>query len=149
MTTAPPSGRALPPGRLAEWVVLPSTPAAAGIARSFLAEALSLEPADVVDTVALLTSELVANAVLHGGDPIRLQLRRHAARLRVEVRDGGQPFAVPKGIEWSLTDEGGRGLLLVEALASSWGCEGNGPAHAGKTLWFELACESDAPAVAL
>jgi anti-sigma regulatory factor (Ser/Thr protein kinase) len=149
VTAAPAPGRARPESLLADSVALPSTTAAAGIARSFLARALRLEPADVVDTAALLTTELVANAVLHGGDPVRLQLRRHAGRLRVEVLDGGQPFPVPTGTVWSLTHEGGRGLLLVQALASSWGCESNGPAPAGKTLWFELACdEPDAPAVA-
>jgi anti-sigma regulatory factor (Ser/Thr protein kinase) len=123
----------------APWVGLPATPAAAGLARRFLARALSLERPDVVDVIVLLTSELVANAVVHGREPIRLQLHRQAGTVRIEVHDGGLPFTAPAAGTWSVTDESGRGLRLLDALASSWGSHSNGPALAGKTLWFELA----------
>lgn len=120
-------------------MALPATPAAPGLARAFLVHSLVLELSDVVDVAVLLTSELVANAVLYGLEPIRLQLHRHGGLLRIEVQDGGLPFTPGTPGAWSMTDEGGRGLSLVDALASSWGCHSGGAALAGKTLWFELA----------
>lgn len=123
----------------AQRVVLPATPAAAGVARRFLTGLLRAERPDVVDVAVLLTSELVGNAVLHGRAPIRLQLLRRAGRLRIEVGDDGPPFALPAAGSWSLTGEGGRGLMLLDALAGSWGSESSGAGLTGKTLWFELA----------
>jgi anti-sigma regulatory factor (Ser/Thr protein kinase) len=126
------------------WLALPATPEAAGLARRFLLGALRRERDEVVDVVLLLASELVANAVVHGEEPIRLQLHRHGDVLRVEVRDGGLPFVAPAAGAWSGTDESGRGLLLLHALARSWGNQSNSDATTGKTMWFELPCREPA-----
>lgn len=127
-------------------MALPATPDAAGLARAFLVTSLVEELADVVDVAVLLTSELVANAVRYGLEPIRLQLQHDAGLLRIEVHDGGLPFTPRTPRRWSTTDEGGRGLGLVDALASSWGSVSGSSGPAGKTLWFELADErTDAP----
>ena len=123
----------------AGWIPLPSTPGAPGLARRFLATALSAEDQEVADVAALLTSELVTNAVLHGQGPVRLQVRRGAATLRVEVSDGSTPFALRPPSEGDALDGDGLGLLLLNALATSWGSQYAGPTTAGKTLWFELA----------
>lgn len=130
------------------WVALPASPAAAGLARRFLASSLQTEGPEVINVAALLTSELVSNAVRHGREPIRLQLHRRGSTLRIEVCDGGPPFAAPTTRAWSLTDESGRGLRLLDALTTSWGSDSNGPATAGKTLWFELSCDEQDEAVA-
>jgi anti-sigma regulatory factor (Ser/Thr protein kinase) len=87
----------------------------------------------LVHDVELLTTELVTNAVLHGGGLDRLHLQALPAGIRVEVSDrsnhGPLPGVVPD-------DAGtGRGLLLVAQIASRWGVE-RGPE--GKTVWAEV-----------
>lgn len=82
----------------------------------------------------LLLSELVTNALVHTGDGAVVAVSVEPQKLRVEVRDfvPGMPLShVPNA------DDGthGRGLVLVESLADSWGIS----AHAlGKVVWFEL-----------
>ncbi len=86
-----------------------------------------------VDVAALLTSELVTNAVVHAGSPATVVLSRSEAALRVAVIDegGGMP-AVDRARNLS---EGGRGLALVDELSASWGVIRLGT---GKTVWFAL-----------
>ncbi|MFD7323963.1 ATP-binding protein [Streptomyces sp. NPDC059875] len=93
----------------------------------------------IADTVALGAQELMANAVTHGcrGQgarefTVRASCRR--GRFRVEVQD---PSAVRPVLRAAGADcEGGRGLVLVDALASRWGVQ-PGPGR-GKTIWMEL-----------
>lgn len=118
---------------------LPAGPSAASTARGFLVGCLGDVAPDVIDEVLLLTSELVTNAVLHGSAPIRLQLRRRDTTLRVDVSDGGGPFALAAAPVRSRTAEGGRGLLLIDALATDWGSRDNEGTSSGKTVWFELS----------
>ncbi|MQA97096.1 MAG: SpoIIE family protein phosphatase [Streptosporangiales bacterium] len=80
----------------------------------------------------LLVSELVTNAIVHGGPPVRLRLLR-ADRLVCEVHDGGHDLPVLRPAEE--TDEHGRGLQLVTGLAKRWGVSRTGE---GKVVWFEL-----------
>ncbi|MFD4788370.1 ATP-binding protein [Streptomyces sp. NPDC058459] len=88
------------------------------------------------ETVALVVAELAANAVLHGRVPGRdfeVRLRHEAGHVRVEVSDTHP--AHPKLPAPDPTAEGGRGLLLVEAVATRWGTSTRtGP---GKTVWAE------------
>lgn len=88
-----------------------------------------------VDDAALLVTELATNALRHGGPGVDLWLRPVAGGgLRVELVDG-RPGTLP-GVSVPDADaEGGRGLLLVSALARSWGSE---RLSAGKCVWFEL-----------
>ncbi|MCZ2848201.1 ATP-binding protein [Modestobacter sp. VKM Ac-2978] len=83
----------------------------------------------------LLVTELVANVVDHaGGDVLTLELSLAGAWLRVGVLDGS---AVPPVVrELSLTEERGRGMQLVDAIADRWGCEEH---RGGKRVWFELS----------
>lgn len=95
------------------------------------------------ETVALVVAELAANAVLHGRVPgrdfeLRLRCDRPAGVVRVEVADThpGCPKPPQPGQDPADT-EGGRGLLLVDAVATRWGVEERrGP---GKTVWAECA----------
>ncbi|MFD3735416.1 ATP-binding protein [Streptomyces sp. NPDC058632] len=98
----------------------------------------------VSDTVTLVVAELAANAVLHGRVPgrdfeLRLTCDRTAGLVRVEVSDthpAHPELPEPAGRPAADT-EGGRGLLLVEAVADRWGVDGRmGP---GKTVWAECA----------
>ncbi|WP_406124762.1 ATP-binding protein [Streptomyces canus] len=112
-------------------------------ARRFTAEALAgwgLAETARADDVLLCVSELVTNALLHGVPPgrqLRLFLRYDVSALVVEVHDsgGGEPRVTDEA------DEGGRGLLLVAALADTWGFQERA---LGKFVWceFELGTRS-------
>lgn len=84
--------------------------------------------------VALLTNELVTNAVLHARTRIGLRISRLSGRLRVEVGDASrQVLAIrPRNLD----AQTGRGLELVDSLAISWGVEQD--ADNGKVVWFEV-----------
>lgn len=120
---------------------LPVDPLAARTARHYLVSCLTDVAPDAIDVVLLLASELVTNAVQHGSAPIRLQLHRRGATLRVEISDAGVLFAMTPMLAWSRTAEGGRGLPLVNALARDWGSQPQADTSPGKTIWFELSCD--------
>ena len=87
------------------------------------------------DDAALLVTEVATNALRHGGPGVDLWVRRPpAGGLRVELIDG-RSDALPQARTPELDAEGGRGLLIVGALARAWGTE---RLSAGKCVWFEL-----------
>ncbi|MEV0691180.1 ATP-binding protein [Streptomyces sp. NPDC050388] len=92
------------------------------------------------DTVVLVVGELPANAVLHGlvpGRDFALRLVRDDGKglIRIEVSDTHP--ALPMCKAPGADEEGGRGLVLVDALAVDWGVRDRpGP---GKTVWAECA----------
>lgn len=95
---------------------------------------------DASDTVGLLVAELAANAVTHGRVPGRdfeLRLTRTPPTLRIEVSDtrGERRPPAHAAVPPPLAD-GGRGLLLVEALADRWAVLDRVPV--GKTVRVEL-----------
>jgi anti-sigma regulatory factor (Ser/Thr protein kinase) len=71
---------------------------------------------DWVDSTSVVVSELVTNAVRHGGGCIELQLEAHDGRVVVAVADGSA--VVPRRRE--ADGAGGRGIALIEALAIGW-----------------------------
>lgn len=104
---------------------------AAAQARSYIGEVahrFGLSGA-TLETLELLTSELVTNAVIHARTPVVLTVT-FAECITVEVRDHapGQP-------EMSAPDVGGWGLRLVDRLSVRWGVSSADP---GKIVWFEL-----------
>ncbi|MFD7063791.1 ATP-binding protein [Streptomyces sp. NPDC059906] len=132
---------------------LPHDPRAARVARVTVRAALGGHGRhEVLDSVELLTSELVTNAYRHTRGPCSLRLTALSdGRLRVGVWDSSphvpSPFAEPPGGSRTAPDpqgtaEGGRGLRLVQACADSWGGWSLGddvlPLGAGKLLWFEV-----------
>ncbi len=146
--------KAVPPSRLADEVLLlagmvgvvrrlvdaatarlaPDAPSARQ-ARRFVDETLRRwECDDVLDTVELLVSELVTNAVLHARSDVDVSVQLLADRIRIEVADQS-----PKGIRRrALTPDGssGRGIAMVESLALAWGVTTH---RGGKAVWFEVA----------
>ncbi|WNI22996.1 ATP-binding protein [Streptomyces sp. ITFR-16] len=96
-----------------------------------------------LDDAALVVAELAANATLHGhvpGRDFRVLLLVDEDTLRVEVTDV-RGEELPRLQERNDIADGGRGLLLVEALAARWGVE-RGP-FPRKTVWAELALAPD------
>ncbi|MGW1195204.1 ATP-binding protein [Streptomyces sp. NPDC002536] len=133
----------LPPAPLA-WACteLPSEPRAAADGRRFLAVTLTAwNCSEALDDARLLTSEVLTNAICHASGPIQLRVRRGMDELTVEVTDRSPQPPQPRLAEAG--DESGRGLLLVDALADSWGTR---PVDQGKTIWFTLRLTAtDAP----
>ncbi|MET8541452.1 ATP-binding protein [Kitasatospora sp. NPDC004799] len=89
------------------------------------------------DIAELLLGELFANAVQHSEAPddCHIELRFTLTPdhlLRLEVHDAGT--ALPALRTPSVSDEHGRGLLLVDELAHRWGCA-NRPGGIGKLVW--------------
>jgi anti-sigma regulatory factor (Ser/Thr protein kinase) len=114
---------------------LPASPTAAGIARAFVRRCWShLESEETIDDVALCVSELVTNAIDHAQPPIELRVHRKRGRLRIEVEDAG--VGRPELRPMSTTARRGRGIFIVERIATRWGVE---PRNGGKTVWAEFA----------
>lgn len=88
-----------------------------------------------VDDALVVASELVTNAIMHAESPCELRLWLSASAIRVEVLDDGAGTPEPRTS--SDTDEGGRGLHLIAALAAAWGIEQI--PDDGKVVWAELA----------
>jgi PAS domain S-box-containing protein len=119
----------------------PHAPAAAR--RAVTARLTQAGLADLVDTATLLVSEIVTNALRHGGGPEEVIVEIDPASVSIGVRDSSPqppqedsahgPGAV-RVVGGGLA-ENGRGLLLVDMLADSWGWR---PELAGKLVWFRL-----------
>jgi anti-sigma regulatory factor (Ser/Thr protein kinase) len=122
---------------------IPADAAAIGHARSFTAAFLRDHGvAGLSDTVVLLVSELVTNALLHSSSSAELRLLLTKSDLRVEVRDKSP--ATPYVKQYSDTATTGRGMLIVDTLAKSWGAKAE---NSGKVVWFtmDVASEFDRP----
>ena len=105
-------------------------------ARRFLAGVLDGSPL-APDALTCL-SELATNSVLHSdsrrpGGSFAVHASLHSGLLRVEVEDEGGP--------WESRDtsdgQGGRGLVVVDGLASDWSVSGDGTG--ARTVWFEIS----------
>lgn len=102
-------------------------------ARSLVAEVLPDHPS--ADDAALVVTELVTNAVLHGRPPVRVRVTgTDQDAVRLEVEDAGSDLPVrPRGGPDAMT---GRGLGMVAALAGRWGVDT--PSSGGKVVWAEV-----------
>jgi anti-sigma regulatory factor (Ser/Thr protein kinase) len=95
-----------------------------------------------LDVVTLLVSEVVTNAIVHAGTDVEVSVELKPDAVRIEVSDEAVGLPAPR----DATDEetSGRGLALVEALASEWGVDSR---PEGKVVWFEVP-RLDGPAAA-
>lgn len=114
---------------------LGADPRSARHARRFVDETLRRwDCAGALDTVTLLVSELVTNAVIHAGSGVELSVRLLHDVVRVEVVDSDPTIPSPKQ---SGDDEtSGRGLAIMDSMAAAWGID---PLPSGKRVWFEVA----------
>ncbi|MCX4727926.1 SpoIIE family protein phosphatase [Streptomyces sp. NPDC090052] len=132
--------RALAADRVAVLPV-PADPAFVTSARSWATRQLNewgLD--DEAFVIELVVSELVTNAIRYGRVPIELRLIRDQS-LICEVSDSSS--TTPHMRRALLSDEGGRGLLLVAQLTQRWGTRHS---HEGKTIWCEQPLPADAAA---
>lgn len=128
-TLPPPAPHAIAsPARRPLLRVFPGTPDSASAARLMVRQLLGdADPA--AETVMLLVTELVTNAVLHSqsGEPggtVTVALCPVSAGVLVQVRDDGgpsEPCLAESSADGADSAEHGYGLLLVDALADSWG----------------------------
>jgi anti-sigma regulatory factor (Ser/Thr protein kinase) len=93
-----------------------------------------------VDTLELLLSELVTNAIKHStrGRTVAVAVLRRDDSIRIAVVDSGAALPSPGGAV-DLLDEHGRGLLLVDAMAEEWGSY---PVPDGKVVWCDVKTAS-------
>ncbi len=116
--------------------VLAPMPASAGAARRFVRDVLMTRRVgeEVVETVQLLTSELVTNAVIHGRSAPELLVSLNDGVVRVEVCD--KDAIPPVRRHPDLYSASGRGIAIVAQLAAEWGVEQI--PDDGKRVWFEV-----------
>ena len=93
------------------------------------------------ESAELVVSELVTNAITasratNPDSPVRLWLLSDTARILILVQDDSP--RPPLRTEPDTGTEGGRGLLLVEAISSRWAWYMPGPGGAGKVTWAIL-----------
>ena len=127
------------PPYLRDELRLAATPTAAAAARIYVRDVLeywrlALPGQDVIDKAELLADELVTNAVVHARTPVRLRLELRGDLLHIAVHDASPRLLrlVPHEPE----GETGRGLRMVEQLATSWGVHRR--PDEGKVVWASL-----------
>lgn len=120
-------------GRTRTWIT--------GRLNATITRPLSITP-DTTDKIILCASEVITNAVKHSdaaksGVPVHVTLIYSLDRIRVEVTDPGSTAgAKPHAENADEFDVNGRGLGIVEVLATKWGHEQvNG---GGRLTWFEV-----------
>lgn len=108
-------------------------PAEIATAREFAVA--SVPDASLGDALRLAVSELATNAVIHARTPFTVRVVRHGGggTVRVSVTDHSTDLPVRQ--ERRPDAAGGRGIAIVEHLASEWGVESS---DGGKTVWFEV-----------
>jgi hypothetical protein len=121
-------------------ISLTAGPAAAAQARSLVQAAIRAWDVPVdPPTAALLTSELVTNAIRHEkGEIIMLVINCDCGQFRVDVHDTSRSEPVQE--DASAYAETGRGLMLVSFLSTDWGYY---PTLKGKAVYFTLAYQVD------
>lgn len=117
-----------------------SVPLARRFVRSSLADAGADDWSEVAE---LVVSELVTNAVVHAGTPVRLAVWPSSGGVRVEVADGS--LRLPVSRDYAATAGTGRGLHMVDQLVDRWGARSR---NDGKVVWFELGSAGDGPGAA-
>lgn len=121
---------------------LPCDPQSVRSARGFVMSKLASWGVsdDVVETVRLLVSEVVSNAVLHARTPFAVDIERDDVAIRVAVVDRDSRTVVRRNRRVDAAT--GRGLVLLDELSTAWGVE---PSSDGKRVWFEVRMDRQRP----
>lgn len=121
---------------MAAQVSLPAEPLSVRRARRFVSEqVIAWGLGQLRASAELLTSEVVTNALVHARTDVAVGVTETDGRLRVEVSDGLRA-TLPAPADPPPDASRGRGLWLVEVIATDWGVESR---ETGKLVWFELA----------
>jgi anti-sigma regulatory factor (Ser/Thr protein kinase) len=110
-------------------------PTSVALARQFVRDVTTGMPAELIQTAQLIVSELASNCVVHTGSAFDLQIIRRADEIRIAATDHGDGDPVLRSP--GPTDTRGRGLQIVDMLATSWGV--NRLPEGGKTVWALIA----------
>jgi anti-sigma regulatory factor (Ser/Thr protein kinase) len=110
------------------------------LVRRSVRSAATVVGASALDDIELVASELVANAVVHGVPPVVVRTRLIDQHLQVEVDDHHPDQPLPTN--GTLTEERGRGLLVVAAIASDWGWRIDERGTV-KTVWAQLPLHAE------
>ena len=120
----------------------PATPMSVPKARDWARSLLALGgPSSILDNTLLLLSEVVTNAITHSDSAhshsgqVTVQITRLGTTVQVEVTDAGSSTTTPAVRTPALTDDGGRGLWLVDTLADEWGFQHH---ETSALVWFRL-----------
>lgn len=122
----------------ASWVLLPDPATVPKIRRRLRSQLAEWGAGEQADVVELLVSEVVTNAMRHSWGAV-MTVTVHDGVLRCEVQDTNP--ALPQVRQAHEGDEGGRGMLLMQALSNAWGSY---RIPAGKIVWFETNCQAGA-----
>jgi two-component sensor histidine kinase len=112
----------------------PKEATSVGAARRFATELLAGAPADTLDAVELMVSELATNSIRHADTAFEVAISRRREHVRVAVSDesDGTPTMQSPGPE----EPTGRGLRIIDMFSDAWGVEHRGAS--GKTVWFTI-----------
>lgn len=108
----------------------------AGRARAFVRDVLQQWGCDhLVELTVLVANEVVTNAILHARTDVRVQVRLGQGCVRVEVSDRASAEPVRRNTPDDAT--GGRGIALLDAMATRWGVDSL--PDGGKRVWFDIS----------
>ncbi|HWG98690.1 MAG TPA: ATP-binding protein [Pilimelia sp.] len=113
---------------------LPLHTGSPGAARRAVREMLAgwgFDDPDWVERTVLVVSELVSNALVHGGGCVGVDVQAHDDVVVIGVADGSA--VLPRRRDGD--DAGGRGLLIIDAFTDAWGTEDH---QGGKRVWVRL-----------
>ena len=122
---------------------LPAEPESARQARHFVVATLRQAGCidqDLLDRLAIVTSELVTNAILHTRTDVEVRVSLDGAAISIEVLDGTSTQL--RRVGPLPEDTGGRGLVLVDGLVDEWGVVELECKHEGakaKKVWIRVA----------
>lgn len=118
------------------------SPESVPLARRFVSSEIKGAPADIAETVALMTSELAANCVRHTDVGFEVTVIRTSSEIRIEATD--RSAGEPELRSPAPTDPDGRGLQIINMLAAAWGVQRR--EDGGKTVWFSVPLPQLIPA---
>ena len=117
---------------------VPAHPMSLGFVRRAMYTLADVCGPEVAETLALVFSELMTNAIRHSGapenDPLEVLLEIGGPSVRGSVTDRGAGFE-PRSVRSRPGDEGGYGLRIVDRIATKWGAD---HLDTRTTVWFEL-----------
>jgi anti-sigma regulatory factor (Ser/Thr protein kinase) len=117
---------------------LSTEPASVAEGRQFVRDVLSeWGMVSMREAVVLVASELITNTLLHTDSPPTVQLSATRSGIRLEIED--ESGTHPRQRTYAVDATTGRGMMLVDSMASRWGTEAR---STGKVVWCEFDCRN-------